>query len=107
MPEYYTRVIRNQAGFPLFLTEMPKEPTTPFGTSLRKTRTGKRLTLKYVGELTGMKLLAVRRLEASPASNPTLLTLQRLAGALGVSVAELVKDVPPIAPLPIGKEGDQ
>ncbi len=74
-----------------------QEPTV-IGKTIRKLRQDKGLTLKEVGELADMKLLAVRRIETSPKANPQLATLQKLAGALGVTVAELVKDVPVIPP---------
>lgn len=54
--------------------------------------------MQQVGDLCGLQMLAIYRLETSPKANPQLATLQKLAGALGVTVADLVKDVPVIPP---------
>lgn len=77
---------------------MAKEPPTPLGRTIRKLRTEKGLTLAQLAELLGLKKAAIHKIEAFPTSNPQLTTLQRLAGALGVSVAQLVTDVLPIPP---------
>ncbi len=98
MLELYTGVEWSQAGKAAFHVMRPKKVATVVGSILRKVRTEKRLTMQQVADLCGMKMLAVYRLETSPKANPQLATLQKLAGALGVTVAELVKDVPVIPP---------
>ena len=77
---------------------MAKVPPTAFGQTLRKIRKSKGLTLLDVSKAIGVTLAAVQKFESSPKSNPQLDTLQKLSGALGVSVAELVRDVPVIPP---------
>jgi transcriptional regulator with XRE-family HTH domain len=106
MRAWYSGVTPSQAANMQFLMKTGT-PRSRFGTSLRVVRESKFLTMQQLAAACGMKWEAVRRLETSPTSNPQLATIQRLAGALGVSVAELVKDVPAIAPLPIGKEDDK
>ena len=53
------------------------------------------MTQKDIADLTGMKVLAVSRLEWSPDANPTLETLKKLAAALGCSVTDLVSEAQP------------
>jgi transcriptional regulator with XRE-family HTH domain len=79
---------------------MSKSPATPVGKAIRKIRKSKGLTQGHLGEMVGMKDTAIQRIEVSSTSNPNLSTLQRLAWALGVTVAELVADVPVIMPNP-------
>lgn len=54
--------------------------------------------MRQLGVMVGMQEAAIFKLETFATSNPQLATLQKLAGALGVSVAELVRDVPVIPP---------
>ena len=76
-----------------------KTPPTAFGRNLRNLRKVKYLTLSELAQKLGVKKSALQRIEVTPDPNPQLITLQKLAGALGVSVAELVKDVPVIEPV--------
>jgi DNA-binding XRE family transcriptional regulator len=76
--------------FPLVLVAQKKPVPTPFGRRLRQLREAAGLSLVQLGELVGMNWTAVRRLELSPSANPTLATLQKLATALGCTVADLV-----------------
>lgn len=77
---------------------MAIQPPTPLGRAIRNTRKMRYLTLKQLAEKIGVKTTAMQRIEGSSTANPTIYTLQRLAGALGVTVADLVKDVPVIPP---------
>jgi transcriptional regulator with XRE-family HTH domain len=83
--------------FPMLLTtrvSKHREPGTAFGARLRRLRTERGLTQKELADMVGMKLTAMSRLEWSPTANPTLSTVEKLADALGVSVRQLVSDVP-------------
>lgn len=82
----------------IFPTMDTRKKSTVIGSALRTRRKELGLTLHQIGRLVGMNFAAVRRLETSPTSNPQLVTLQKFAGALGVTVAELVANVPVIEP---------
>lgn len=77
---------------------MANIPPTPLGKNIRKHRKLRYLTLADLAAKVGIKKSAMQRIEGMSNANPTIYTLQRLAGALGVTVAELVKDVPAIEP---------
>jgi len=76
--------------FPLVLVVAKKPTPTPFGRRLRQMREAAGLSLMQLGEMTGMNWTAIRRLELSPAANPTLATLQKLATALNCTPADLI-----------------
>jgi transcriptional regulator with XRE-family HTH domain len=77
-----------------------KKPVVGLGAEIRKLREAKGFSQRHLGELVAMPESAIARLEKSPSLRPRIDTLQRLAGALGVTVAELVKDVPVIVAEP-------
>jgi transcriptional regulator with XRE-family HTH domain len=74
----------------VLLAKRPKKTVpTPFGRRLRERREAAGFSLAQLGELIGMQKTAVLRLETSPAANPTLDTLKKLAAALNCSVSDL------------------
>ena len=54
-------------------------------------REARKMTQARLAQRAGVTQGYIARLESEPALNPSLPTLRRLANALGVSVAELVK----------------
>lgn len=67
-----------------------KPPASPFGRRLRSARRAAGLTLARLSDRVGMAIPNLHELETSPAANPTLRTIERLAAALECSVPELV-----------------
>lgn len=59
------------------------------GERIRQARKNRNLTQKKLGGLCGMADSAIRRYE-SGRGNPTIATLQRIAGALGVPLSDLL-----------------
>ncbi len=98
MAELYQLISAGQAAKVLFAVMAKKEATTEIGKAIRRLRLERSLSMKKLGSLVGMQEAAVFKLETDPKNRPRLDTLQKLAGALGVTVAELVKDVPVIPP---------
>lgn len=97
---------------PMLLT-VPKKRTspTPLGRNLQRLRAkaGPDETSITQGELArrvGVHRQTIAKLESETDFNPTLDLLQRLAGALGVTVADLVSQVPPIGGSTPGGEPD-
>lgn len=66
------------------------------GTNLRRLRLARGLSLVELGRLSGLAKGTLTQLEAGRA-NPTIETLQALAGALGAGLADLVADPPAVA----------
>jgi transcriptional regulator with XRE-family HTH domain len=66
------------------------------GRRVKALREGK-FTQAELAQTVGVHKLTISRLETSSDFNPSLELIQRLAGALGVSVADLVSQVPPIS----------
>lgn len=98
MLEGYTQYPKSQDAVPFFRPTMANIPPTALGKNIRNFRKVKYLTLEQVAVMIGVTKAAVQRIEGTKSANPKLATLQRLAGALGVTVAELVRDVPVIEP---------
>ena len=97
---HHTNSLGQQVKFVGFDLRMSvKKTVSGLGATIRHLREASRLTQKQLGQIAGMQEAAVGRLEKNPDNRPRLDTLQKLAGALGVTVAELVKDVPVIAPV--------
>lgn len=67
------------------------EPTA-FGIRLREVRTAAGMTQSALSKTVGMGAVLIARLETSPAANPTLETIKKLASALGCTVEDLVKE---------------
>lgn len=59
---------------------------------IRERREAAGLTINAAAEIAGMHRVAWSDLEAGRRTNPTLETLEKVAGALGVTVAELLTD---------------
>ena len=62
-------------------------------TSLRRIRQSHNLSLRELGKLAGMSYVALARIEAGH-NDPRLSTLQKLARALKVTVAQVIGDQP-------------
>ncbi len=77
----------------LAVAKKKKLEPTPFGLKLKEFRQQAGLTQAELAEQVGMNRLVLGRLESSPTANPTLATIQSLAAALGVPVADLIVDV--------------
>jgi transcriptional regulator with XRE-family HTH domain len=67
------------------------------GLLLRRWRERKGLSMRALGEQSGVSYVTIAKIEAGTVS-PTLLTLEKLAGALGLSVRDLFSADP--APVP-------
>lgn len=70
--------------------ETPAGALTTFGAALRAARRSAGLTQEELAELSGLDRTYVSGAERG-IRNPTLATLDRLAGALGLSVPELLE----------------
>ena len=70
--------------------EPPAEAASEFGQRLRSWRTERDLTLRHVSEVSGISIAYLSDLERGKLINPTLDTLTALAGALAVSLNELL-----------------
>ena len=68
------------------------------GLLLREWRSRRGLSLRALGELSGVSYVNISRIEAGTMS-PTVTTLDRLAAALGVTVRDLFS-VEPRPPMP-------
>ena len=67
----------------------------PIGRRVKDLRHGK-FTQSELAELIGVHRQTVARIEGGREFNPSLELIQKLAGALGCTVAELVSEVPTI-----------
>jgi transcriptional regulator with XRE-family HTH domain len=74
-----------------------RKPATPnpVGRRIRALRQGK-FTQASLAEAVGVHKITISRLETASEFNPSLELIQKLAGALGCSVSELVTEVPTI-----------
>jgi len=63
------------------------------GHKIKKLRMAKSLSQAELGDLAGLSQAAISLIEAEVKS-PTIRTLEKLAAALGVSVAELLDEAP-------------
>src|SRR5262249_44279590 len=63
-----------------------------FARTLARLRSTARLSPEELARLAGVSVDLVQSLEQGRTANPTLRTLLRLAGALGVTVGELIED---------------
>lgn len=70
-------------------------PSATVGTNLRRLRLARGLSLVELGRLSGLAKGTLTQLEAGRA-NPTIETLQALAGALGAGLPDLVADPPAV-----------
>ncbi len=68
-----------------------------FGARVKRLRDAAGLSQEQLGELCGMHLSAVSRLERG-LRDPRLTTIARVAGALEVTPAELIADVRAVRP---------
>lgn len=78
-----------------------------FGDRLRRWRSDRGVTLRDVSEASGISIAYLSDLERGKLANPTLDTLTALAGALGVSLNELLGlevDEPAVPRLPVALE---
>lgn len=66
------------------------------GGRLRAVRTARRLTLEQLGQASGLPPGSLSRFERGR-TTPSIETLERIAGALGMSVAALIADEEPAA----------
>jgi XRE family transcriptional regulator of biofilm formation len=66
------------------------EAASAFGQRLRSWRTDRDLTLRHISETSGISIAYLSDLERGKLINPTLDTLTALAGALAVSLNELL-----------------
>lgn len=73
----------------LLMAKQKAEPTA-FGVKLKERRVAVGMTQNALAEAVGMKRAQLAALETSPAANPTLDTVRKLAEALGCTVADLV-----------------
>lgn len=69
---------------------------TPLGDRVRTLRTAAGLTQKQLAERLEVSTAYVAGIETKKLVNPTLSQLQKLAGALGCTVVDLVSGVPTI-----------
>lgn len=67
----------------------------PVGRRVKSLREGK-LSQAELADAVGVHKMTISRLETNSDFNPSLELMQKLAGALGVSVSELVMEVPSI-----------
>jgi transcriptional regulator with XRE-family HTH domain len=72
-----------------------KQSVNPIGRRVAALRRGKH-TQAELAAIVGIHKASLARLETNPDVNPSLELIQKLAGALGVTVAELVSEVPVI-----------
>ncbi len=68
------------------------------GKRLRAVRTARRLTLEQLGAASGVPSESLSRFELGK-TTPSLGTLERIAGGLGMSVAALISDEPAVPEL--------
>ena len=73
------------------MTTRRREPG-PLARTLSRFRSRAWLSRERLAELSGVSVDLVQSLEQGRTANPTLNTLVRLAGALGVTVGELIDD---------------
>jgi len=73
------------------MTTRRREPG-PLARTLARLRSRAWLSRERLAELSGVSVDLVQSLEQGRTANPTLNTLLRLAGALGVTVGELIDD---------------
>lgn len=78
----------------MVLVAKKKSKPSAFGQRLKALRIAAGLTQTALAQAVEMKQPQLAALETSPATNPTLDTLRKLANALGCSVADLVTDEP-------------
>ncbi len=74
----------------------PANERTPLGNRVRSLRAAAKLTQKELAERLGVSTAYVAGIETTKLVNPTLSQLQKLAGALGCTVVDLVTELPTI-----------
>ena len=62
--------------------------------ALKRERERQKLTMAQMSELTGIDKAALSRLETGKNANPTLDTMNRIAAALGMTIACSLRDAP-------------
>lgn len=77
--------------------------STALAGNLKRLRTRKKLTLRAAGSLAGLSGVYIWQIEAGIRA-PTLVAVQKLADALGVKVADLLKPLPPVKAVKTSKK---
>ena len=67
--------------------------TQEFGRTLRRLRTEKQLTQEELAQRSGVDYKYLQKLEGQNPSSPTLLTLEKLAKGLGITLADFITSV--------------
>lgn len=65
-------------------------PTEPLGRRIRRLREEQGLTQTRLAELSGLAQSAIAMIESGARANPTVVSLRHIAGALGISLPELL-----------------
>lgn len=70
---------------------MSKNPQSPIGDNIRKLRNERGISQDKLSKLAGLAFHTITKIESGSTPNPTIETVKKIAGALGVSVDYLLK----------------